>query len=81
MANESPFSDGLLDSYSREALKELSEKNWHEVNPNALILICHAINKASLRRIAAMLRKPLYILASTGGVAVIWMIIRDVLGL
>lgn len=74
------ISDGLLDSWAQDAMDDLGEKGWRDIDPNSMILIVYSVQKSRENRLIRKTTKPLWWLLGVVGTGVIWYIIGGIFG-
>lgn len=69
------ISDGLIDNWAEEAIADLGEKGWRDIDPNSMLLIIYAVQKAREKKLVGKITKPIWWLLTTVAVAVLLLII------
>ena len=77
MANN--LSDGLIDRWADEAIDDLGEKGWRDIDPNSMMLIIHSVQRNQQRKLIKKITAPLWYLLGTVGAGVIWLVISGVI--
>lgn len=67
--------DGIIDNWAEQAMEDLGEKTWREVDTNSLLLIIYAIQKAREKKVVQTITKPIWWLLTTVAVAALLLII------
>lgn len=75
------ISDGLIDKWSEEAIGDLGEKGWRDIDPNSLLLIIYAVQKTESRKRARMITKPFWWLLSIISPGVLWYVISGIISI
>ena len=73
--------DGLIDKWSEEAIGDLGEKGWRDIDPNSLLLIIYAVQKAESKRCSQRITKPFWWLLAVISPGVLWYIISGIMGI
>jgi len=79
MANN--LSDGIIDRWADEAIDDLGEKGWREIEPNSMILITYAAQRSQQRKLTKKITTPLWSLLGTVGTGVLWWIISGIINI
>ena len=79
MANN--LSDGIIDRWAEEAVDDLGEKGWREIENNSMILITYAAQRSQQRKLTKKITTPLWWLLCTVGAGLIWWIISSVMSI
>ena len=77
MANN--LSDGLIDRWADEAIDDLGEKGWRDIDPNSMILIVYAVQRGQQRKLVRKITAPIWSLLGTVGTGVTWWIISGII--
>ena len=75
------ISDGLIDNWAEEAISDLGEKGWRDLDPNSMMLIIYAVQKSRDTKIVQKITKPIWWLLTVVGTATIWLILSGIFGL
>lgn len=73
--------DGIIDKWADDAVRELGERSWREVQPNCMMLIVYAAQKADSRKRERKITKPFWWLLGVLGPAVLWYLVTGVISL
>ncbi|MBA7478569.1 hypothetical protein ES707_13996 [subsurface metagenome] len=79
MANN--LSDGIIDRWAEEAVDDLGEKGWREIESNSMILITYAAQRSQQGKLTKKITTPLWWLLGTVGTGVVWFIISGVVNI
>lgn len=79
MANN--LSDGIIDRWADEAIDDLGEKGWRDIDANSMILITYAAQRSQIRKLISKITTPLWWLLVTVGGGVIWWIIGGIINI
>jgi len=71
------ISDGIIDRWAEQAMEDLGEKTWREVDTNSMILIIYAVQKSRDRKIVRKITKPIWWLLATVAAGVLYFIIES----
>lgn len=74
------ISDGLLDKWAEEAMADLGEKGWRDIDSNSMMLIIYAVQKNRDKKIVQKISTPLWWLLGAIGTGIIWFIISSLPG-
>jgi len=74
----SNFSDGMLDKFAEQALEDMGDKSWRDIDTNSLILIVYATQKAFLKKLAGKVTTPLWWLLGTIATIGVWLVVSDI---
>lgn len=74
------ISDGLIDKWAEEAMADLGEQGWRDIDPNSMSLIIYAVQRNGEKRLTQKITRPLWWLLSILGAGIIWWIISSFLG-
>lgn len=75
------ISDGLIDKWSEEAIGDLGEKGWRDVDTNSLLLIIFAAQKAESKRHTKLITRPFWWLLGVVVPGVLWYLISGMMNL
>lgn len=75
------ISDGLLDSWAKDAMDDLGEKGWRDIDPNSMSLIIYAVQRNRENKLVKKITRPVWWLLGVVGAGVVWFIISKVMGL
>lgn len=70
--------NGIIDAWAEDAVRDLGENSWREVQPNCMMLIIYAAQKADSQRTALKITKPFWWLLGIISPAVLYYIIEGV---
>jgi len=73
--------DGVIDRWADQAVDDLGDKGWKEVDTNSLLLVVYAVQKAEGRKNVSRVTKPFWWLLAVVAPGVIWYIVSGKLGL
>ena len=73
------ISDGLIDKWADEAMQDLGDKGWREIDTNSMMLIIYSIQKARDKKIVNMITKPIWWLFGAVGTGIVWIILSSLL--
>lgn len=73
------ISDGLIDKWAGEAMNDLGEKGWRDVDGNGMMLVIYAMQKSENKKQAARITKPFWWLLAAICPGVLWYIISGVI--
>lgn len=71
------ISDGLLDSWAQDAMDDLGEKGWRDIDPNSMMLIIYSVQRNAQSGLVKKITKPVWWLLGAVGTGVIWWIISS----
>lgn len=74
------YSDGIIDSWAKQAMEDMGTKSWRDIDTNSLLLIIYAVQKAAYKKFTRQVTKPLWWLLATVVGGVIYMIIEGRFG-
>lgn len=77
MANN--LSDGIIDRWADEAIDDLGEKGWRDIDANSMILITYAAQRSQQRKLTKKITTPIWSLLGTVGAGVTWWIISGIM--
>lgn len=72
--------NGIIDAWAEDAVRDLGENSWREVQPNCMMLIIYAAQKADSKKAAARITKPFWWLLSIITPAIIFYIANGLVG-
>ena len=75
------FNDGIIDKWADEALEDLGDKGWREIDPNSMMLIIYNIQKTRDGRLVKKITKPIWWLLAVIGSGVVWLIVSGLIGI
>jgi len=73
--------NGLIDKWAEDAMSELGEKSWRDVDTNSLLLIVYSLQKAEGKKTVSKITKPFWWLLTIIAPGVLWYIISGIIGL
>lgn len=73
----SNFSDGIIDKFAEQAMDDMRDKSWQDIDTNSLILIVYAVQKAKVRKLVKQVTTPLWWLLGVLAAGGIWMVASD----
>lgn len=79
MANKN-VSDGILDRWADEAITDLGERGWRDIDPNSMALIIYTVQRNREKRLVQKITRPIWWLLLTIGAGLVWWIISGFLG-
>lgn len=79
MSNKN-ISDGIIEKWAEEAMADLGEQGWRDIDPNSMSLIIYAVQRNGEKRLVQKITKPLWWLLSILGAGIIWWIISGFVG-
>lgn len=74
------ISDGIIERWAEEAMADLGEQGWRDIDPNSMSLIIFAVQRNGEKKLIQKITKPLWWLLSILGTGIIWWIISSFLG-
>ncbi len=74
------ISDGLIDKWAEEAMADLGEQGWRDIDPNSMSLIIYAAQRNGEKKLIQKITRPLWWLLSILGAGIIWWIISSFIG-
>jgi len=74
------FSNGIIDKWADEALEDLGDKGWREIDPNSMMLIIYLVQKQRDAQLVKKITKPIWWLLGVISYGVIWLIIDILTG-
>lgn len=72
--------NGIIDKWADDAVRELGESSWRELQPNCMMLIIYAAQKADSKKAALRITKPFWWLLGILTPAIIYYIANGVAG-
>ena len=73
------FTDGIIDKWAEEAVEDLGEKGWRDIDPNSMQLIIYSTQKESFRKLVQKITTPIWWLLGAVGTGIVWLIINHTL--
>jgi len=67
--------DGIIDKWAEQAMENLGEKTWREVDTNSLLLVIYSIQKTREKKLVSKITKPIWWLLGAVGTGVLYFII------
>lgn len=67
--------DGIIDNWAEQAMEDLGEKSWRDIDTNSMMLIIYSIQKTREKKLVSKITKPIWWLLSTVAVAVLLLIV------
>lgn len=74
----SNYSDGIIDEWAKQAMEDMGDKSWRDIDTNSLVMIVYAVQKTRNMRLVKKVTKPLWWLIGVLGAGSVWMIVTDV---
>lgn len=72
--------DGLIDKWADEAMEDLGEKGWRDIDPNSMLLIIYAVQKSRENRVIKKVTRPMWWLLGVVGAGILWYMIASLFG-
>lgn len=73
--------DGLIDRWAEEAIADLGDKGWRDIDPNSMILIIYAVQKSRDKKLVYQVTRPIWWLLGVIGTLGIWWMINGIIGI
>ncbi len=70
--------NGIIDKWADDAVRDLGESSWREVQPNCMMLIIYAAQKADSKKATQKITRPFWWLLGIISPGIIWFIIEGV---
>lgn len=75
------INDGLIDNWAKEAIQDLSEKGWRDIDPNSMMLIIYTVQRTRDKKLVSKITKPIWWLFGAVGTGIVWWVINGILGM
>lgn len=70
------ISDGIIDKWAEQAMEDLGEKTWRDIDTNSLLLVIYSIEKAREKKLVSKITRPIWWLLGAVGTGVIYFIVN-----
>ena len=71
------ISDGIIDKWAAQAMEDMGEQSWRDLDPNSMMLIIYSVQKSRDRKIVRKITKPIWWLLATVAAGVLYFIIES----